>query len=85
MFNTSQKTYGEYEFYTYNRTQGDPIMEIYQNKIKLYSDDDSAGDLNPSITAEMKAGEVFYIYLRSYSYDVVSRFFIQARLSTSST
>ncbi len=70
-----------YDFFTYDRTTGDPYLELYDsNRRKIAYNDDGNGDLNSLMTVTLTAGEKYYVHLRSFS-NSTSTFRFQIRLS----
>ena len=71
-----------YDFYTCDRLEGDPYLELYDyNRKKIAYNDDGNGDLNSKITLHLTAGEECYIHLTSFN-NKASTYVFGIRLST---
>lgn len=72
----------KFDFYTYDKTSGDPYLELYDtNRNKLTYNDDGNGDLNSLMTYNLVAGQKYYIHVRSYNSNSTS-YKLSVRLST---
>ena len=70
-----------YDFYTCDRVEGDPYLELYDyNRTKIAYNDDGNGDLNSIITVNLTAGEECYIHLTSLD-NITSTYVFSIRLS----
>lgn len=71
-----------FDFYTYDKTSGDPYLELYDaNRNKLTYNDDGNGDRNSLMTYNLVAGQKYYIHARSYNTNSTS-YKLNVRLST---
>ena len=72
-----------YDFFTYDRTVGDPYLELYDsNRKKIAYNDDGNGDRNSLMTVTLTAGEKYYVNIRGFANSTTSCKF-QIRLSLS--